>query len=59
VPNLAGLLGQRGDEMRVGMAEHVHRHPGGEIEVAVARVGHQPSTLASLEGKVGACIGGH
>ncbi len=46
VPDLAGLLGDRGDQTRMGMAERVHRHPGGEIEVAIAVGGDEPSALA-------------
>jgi len=36
VPEPRGLLGQRRDEGRVGMAEGVDRDPGAEIEEAAA-----------------------
>ena len=51
VPELAGLLGQRGDEMRVAVAERVDGDAAAEIEVALAVVGDQPAALAPLEGQ--------
>jgi hypothetical protein len=59
VPDLAGLFGQRRDQSRVAVSEHVHGHAGGEIEVALAVVGGQPSAVAPLEGEVGARISRH
>ena len=53
VPDLGGLLGEPGHEVRVGMAERVHGDPGPEIKVAIAVLGHQPGPLASLENQVG------
>ena len=51
VPELAGLLGQRRDEMRVAVAERVDGDAAGEIEIALAVVGDQPAALAPLEGQ--------
>ena len=49
VPELAGLLGQRRDEMRVAVAERIDGDAGAEIEIALAVVGDQPAALAPLE----------
>jgi len=52
VDQLRGLGGDRLDNLWMSMAERVDRDPRGEIEVAVAIGGSQPSALASLKGKV-------
>ena len=56
VPELLGLLGQRLDQMRMGVAERVDRDAGGEIEVALAVGRDQPGALAPLESEVDARI---
>src|SRR5437870_2086097 len=45
--------------MRMAVAENVHRHAAGEIEIAFAVGRLQPYALASLEGEVGARISRH
>ena len=57
VPELSGLLGQRRDEMRMGVAERVHRDAAAEVEISLAVARHEPGALAPLEGDVGARIG--
>ena len=57
MPELLGLLGDRLDQMRMGVAERVDRHARGEIEIALAVGRDQPSALAPLEGEVDARIG--
>ena len=57
VPELLRLLGHRGDKRRVGMAEHIDRDAGGEVEVARAVGRRQPRAFAPLEGEVGTRIG--
>jgi hypothetical protein len=37
VPELAGLLGQGGDQMRVAMAERIDGDAGREVQVSLAR----------------------
>ena len=51
VPQLARLRRQRLDEVRMGMAERIDGDAGGEIEIAFARIGHQPRALAMIEGE--------
>ena len=58
MPDLAGLLGDRGNQTRMGMAERIHRHPGGKIEVAIAIGGDEPSALPALECQIDARVGG-
>jgi hypothetical protein len=58
VPELLRLLAQRLDEMRMRVTERVHRHAGREIEIALTVRRDEPSALASLEGEIGAGIGG-
>ncbi len=58
VPDLLRLLGERLDQLGVRVAERVHRHAGGEIEVALAVLGDQPGALAPLEHEVGPRIDG-
>src|SRR5262249_35037848 len=57
VPDLLGLLGDRRDEVGMRVAERVHRHPRGEIEVALAVGRSEPSALAALEREIDARIG--
>ena len=57
VPELPGLLGDRLDQMRMRVAERVHRHPRGEVEIAVAVGGDEPRALAALEREIDARIG--
>ena len=59
VPELAGLLGQRRDEARMRVPQHVDGDAGGEIEVAVAGGRDQPRALAPLEDEVLAPVGAH
>ena len=56
VPDLLGLLGERLDQMRMGMAERVDGDARGEIEVALAIGREQPSALAPLESEVDARV---
>ena len=53
VPEFCGLLLQRRDQMRVAMAQRIHRHAAGEIEIALAVGPDQPDAFAALEGEVG------
>ena len=57
MPDPVGLLGDRLDEVRVGMAKCVDRHPGGEIEITLAARRYEPRALAALEGKIDARVG--
>ena len=50
VPELAGLLGQRLDQRRVGVAERIDGDAAGEIEHAAAVGGLEPHALAAREG---------
>ena len=58
VPELLGLRLQRGDQVRMRMAEHVDRDAAHEVEIAPAVGGEEPRALASLEGEVGPGVGG-
>src|SRR5690606_36581860 len=49
MPELARLLGERRDQMRMAVAKRVHRDTGREIEVALAAFREQPGAFASLE----------
>ena len=49
MPELAGLLGERGDQMRVAVAERIDGDAAGEIEISVAILFNQPDTFAPLE----------
>jgi len=57
MPDLAGLPGDRLDQVRMGMAQRVDRHARRKIEVTLAVGRHQPRTLAALEGKIDARVG--
>jgi hypothetical protein len=52
VPELAGLLGQRRDEMRMAVAERIDGDAAGEIEIslAVAVTSQQPSPRSKDRG---------
>jgi hypothetical protein len=52
VPQLGGLLLQRGDQMRMGMAERIDRDAGGEIEIALAIGCDQPGALAARKAEI-------
>ena len=51
MPDLPGLRRQRGDELRVGMAERVDGDPAGEVEEASAVGGLDPGAFAAHEGE--------
>jgi hypothetical protein len=57
VPELGGLLLQRRDQMRMRVAERVHRDAGGEIEIALAVLGEEVGPLAPLERDIGPVVG--
>ena len=57
--SLLGLLGQRGDELGMSMAQRVDGNAAGEIEIALARRGDEPGALAALEDDVLAGVGRH
>jgi hypothetical protein len=44
MPELAGLFGERGDKMRMGVAKRIDGDAGCEIEVALAISGARCST---------------
>jgi len=50
--SLVGLLLKRCDQMRMGMAQRIHRDAGGEIEIALAVGRDQPGALAALEPEI-------
>ncbi len=52
VPERLDLLAQRGDEMRVGMAEHGDGDAGGEIEIFPPVAGEEIGALAPFKGEV-------
>ena len=56
VPELLGLLGERLDQVRMGVAERVDRDAGGEIEIALAVGRDQPRALAALEREIDARV---
>ena len=53
VPELRRLLLQRLDQMRMRVAERIHRNAGGEVEIALAIGRDQPGALAALEAEIG------
>ncbi len=57
VPELVGLRLQRVDDVRVRVAEHVHRDAAHEVQVASAVGADEPRALAALEGERRAEIG--
>ena len=58
VPEFCRLRLQRRDEMRMAMAERVHRDAAGEIEIALAVGAIQPHALAAFECEIGPCENG-
>ena len=59
VPQLAGLLAHRRDELGVGVAEAGHRDARGEVEELTPVGGIEEGALATLERQVGAAVGRH
>ena len=59
MPELLRLLGERGDKMRMGVAQRVDGDAGGEIEIALAVGRDQPYAFAPLKGEVHARKGSH
>ena len=57
VPDLAGLLGEGRDEVRVGVAERVDGDAGAEIEVSLPVAPEKPGTLPLFERQIGARVG--
>ncbi len=55
MPKLAGLLGQRGDQMRMAVAKRVDRDAGGEIEISLALARQKPNAFAPVECQGSAC----
>ena len=51
------MFGQGRDEMRMVVAERIHRHARREVEIALAIGRDQPNALAALEREVDACVG--
>jgi hypothetical protein len=49
VPDLVGLVLQRGDEMGMGMAERGDGDAGGEIEISLSLLVEQPDALPARE----------
>ena len=58
VPELLALLGQRLDEMGMGMADADDGNAGAEIEIFLAVRRVEPGALAPLESEIEARIGG-
>jgi len=52
VPQFGGLLLQRRNEMRMTMAQRVHRDARGKVEIALAIGCDQPGALAALEAEI-------
>ncbi len=52
MPQLCRLLLQRCDQMRMGVAQRVHRDAGGEIEIALAVGRDQPRAFAAFEAEI-------
>jgi hypothetical protein len=57
VDQLVGLLADGSDKLGMAMAKSVNRHAGGEVEIALAIGGREPSTLAPLESEIDPRIG--
>jgi hypothetical protein len=56
VPEPAGLLGDGGHEVRVGVAQAGHGDAGAEVEHASAVGGVKPGALPALEGQIVALV---
>ena len=52
VPELRRLFLQCRDQMRVSMAQRVHRNPRGEVEIAVAIGGDEVAALSARETEI-------
>ena len=52
VPELCRLLLQRLDQMRVRVAERIHRNTGSEVEIAIAVGGDEEGALAAFEAEI-------
>ena len=52
VPEPGGLFLQRRNQMRMAVAQRIHRDPRGEVEIALAIGGGQPAALAALEAEI-------
>jgi len=57
MPELLRLVFERGDEMRMGMAEGIDRDTAAKIHVPSAIARLQPDALAALESEIGARVG--
>lgn len=51
MPQTCRLLGERGNQMRMAVAQRVHGDAAGEVEIALAAVRHQPASFTSVEGQ--------
>ncbi|CDX50950.1 hypothetical protein MPL3365_130224 [Mesorhizobium plurifarium] len=49
VPEVGGLLGERRDQMRMAVAERIHRDAAREVKISLALVGDQPSPFPTLK----------
>ena len=52
MPQLGRLFLQRRDQMRMAMAQRIHRDAAGEIEIALAIGRDQPRAFAALETEI-------
>src|SRR5262249_34727057 len=57
VPNLLRLLGQRLDQIGMGMSERIDGNPSRKIEIPLTIGREQPSALAPLESEIDPRIG--
>jgi hypothetical protein len=51
VPELGGLLGECCNQMRMAMAQRIHRDTAGKIEISLTLVGDQPSAFPTVKGQ--------
>ncbi|CDX33909.1 hypothetical protein MPLA_1690011 [Mesorhizobium sp. ORS 3359] len=49
VPELGGLFSERRDQMRMAVAQRIHRDAAREVEISLALVGDQPGPLPTVE----------
>src|SRR6185295_5132916 len=52
VPEFCRLLLQRRDQVRMAVTQRIHRNTRGEVEIAIAIGGGQPTALAALEAEI-------
>jgi len=52
VPQFGGLFLQGRNQIGMGMAERIHRHAGGEVEIALTIGCNQPGAFAALEAEI-------